>query len=173
MKNLRIFAIAMALCLGLATMVFAISKLTRTASAKTTASCCADASCCSGDSCKMGGSCCANHDKQNVAAKTEKSACCGDASCCADGKCKMGGSCCGGDSCSTKKATAKMQNASFNRVPMENASDDAASCHHNKTQASADGAKSDCCAGGGSACCTGGGSACCSKSKAKAATAKL
>ena len=103
MRKLKVFAIALALVLGLSAGIFAIGKLATKSFAKSeAASCCNDSSCCSGGTCKMGGSCCgANHSEH--AAATEN----GKESCCAGGTCKMGGSCCAGGHCSMKKSAAE------------------------------------------------------------------
>lgn len=116
MKNLKVCAIAVALCLSLGTAVFAFGKLTRAVSAQTAAACCADASCCTGGSCKMNGSCCGDSCTAQKTAVVQKadyegvpvehaSGNNGDkGDCCAGG----GSSCCqsGGSACCKSKAKA-------------------------------------------------------------------
>ena len=157
MKRFRVVAICLALVLGLAGTIFAISKLTAKSHAHATTSCCKE-----GASCCNGGSCCeTSHSAKQTASTTEKAACCGDASCCSDGKCKKDGACCGNmDACPMKKQAA--QNATQTGVTVH---DESKSCDQNKQTA---GDKKDCC-GSGADCCNGG--ACC-KAKTQS-TAKL
>ena len=130
MKNLKVFAISMALVLSLVAGVFAITKLTARTTAQTAASCCNNASCCEGGTCKMGGSCCAkqgahaeNHAKMHdaklaAAGVSVEDAAQGEGKSChqkgaqattANGEkkdcCANGAACCnGGACCKSKKA---------------------------------------------------------------------
>lgn len=132
MKSFKVFAIAMALVLGLAASIFAVGNLAvKSVAAKQSMSCCADAACCAGGDCKMNGACCGDHGSASKAheahavkasgvaienASDAKSAACHHdkaqqtasekkADCC-DGNsacCHTGAAC-----CSTKKQTARL-----------------------------------------------------------------
>lgn len=117
MRKFKVFAIALALVLGLSAGIFAVGKLATKSFAKTeTASCCDDGTC------KMGGSCCSSNGScpmKNAAAHQAAATETGEKSCDHKMKAKMtaattengesccsaGASCCaGGASCCHKKA---------------------------------------------------------------------
>lgn len=127
MRKIKVFAIALALVLGLSAGIFAIGKLATKSFAKSEA-----ASCCR-----------ANHSGQTAATENGKE------SCCAGGTCKMGGSCCSGGHCSMKKSGEQASAVSTEEAGKM--------CNHKMSQQTAETGENCCTAGAsccnGGACC--------------------
>lgn len=116
-KKIKVFAIALALVLGLSAGIFAVSKLATKSFAKSEA-----ASCCEGGTCKMGGDCCSGghcamkkSGEQAAAATGENSGKMCDHSMMqqtsetGESCCTHGASCCnGGSCCKAKSESAKL-----------------------------------------------------------------